>query len=191
MSRHYPNKKREANSLCRIDVFWLKKHKYLDFPSQGFITWSQPSTIRSAVKVQVFAVGENKYMQLSYKIGPGNSKTKFMCKYELTTTPCNYGGGRYWFICITCNRRIGVLYFGKTLFLCRHCLNLSYESKNENRRGKYYLLARHWGISQKIDALRVKYNRGSPTKRYQRLLNKRGYLSPKKYVTLLNEGLLN
>lgn len=47
---------------------------------------------------------------------------------KITTTPCYYGGFRYWFICPTCRTRVGSLYRKPlaSLFLCRHCQNLTY-----------------------------------------------------------------
>ena len=47
---------------------------------------------------------------------------------EITSTKCNYGGLRKWFICPKCKRRVGVLYRKPLLasFLCRHCQNLTY-----------------------------------------------------------------
>lgn len=53
----------------------------------------------------------------------------------LTYTPCNYGGWRPWFICpgegggVACGRRVSKLYWGGSLFLCRHCLDLGYASQ--------------------------------------------------------------
>ncbi len=55
---------------------------------------------------------------------------------ELATTPCWYGGLRYWFICplvkngCSCRRRITKLYLppSGSYYGCRHCYNLTYES---------------------------------------------------------------
>jgi hypothetical protein len=49
-----------------------------------------------------------------------------------TSTLCHYGGVRRWFICPArgCSRRVAVLYSG-SIFACRHCLDLSYESQRE------------------------------------------------------------
>ncbi len=47
---------------------------------------------------------------------------------KLTTTPCHFGGIRYWLICPQCGKRAGTLYkkpLGHLLF-CRECHNLSY-----------------------------------------------------------------
>jgi len=47
-------------------------------------------------------------------------------------TPCNYGGLRPWFICMTCGRRVAKIYFGGKNFACRHCLGLTYRSCQES-----------------------------------------------------------
>lgn len=53
----------------------------------------------------------------------------------LTTSKCNFGGERVWFLCPACNKRIGVLYRPplKQLFLCRQCHNLTYELRKYHR----------------------------------------------------------
>ena len=50
----------------------------------------------------------------------------------LERTPGNYGGERVWFRCPArgCGRRVAILYCGG-YFLCRHCLQLAYESQRE------------------------------------------------------------
>lgn len=50
----------------------------------------------------------------------------------LDWTPCNYGGWRPWFICMTCRRRVAKIYFGGKNFACRHCLDLTYRSCQES-----------------------------------------------------------
>jgi hypothetical protein len=51
----------------------------------------------------------------------------------LQTTPCHYGGMRYWFICpaVGCSRRVALLYLGDKIFACRHCYQLAYQSQRE------------------------------------------------------------
>ena len=62
-------------------------------------------------------------------------RTDYDYQVSLVTTPCNFGGVRYWFGCPHCGRRVAVLYLapGDVYFRCRHCNNLSYHSRN--RRG--------------------------------------------------------
>ena len=46
----------------------------------------------------------------------------------LTYTPCHFGGIRWWFLCPSCKRRVGLLYkpYHKDYFRCRHCYDLTY-----------------------------------------------------------------
>ena len=73
---------------------------------------------------------------------------------RLVSTPCFYGGQRWWFICPLvvngegCNRRVGVLYMGGGEYLgCRHCYNLTYLCQKES--GKYDELYKQWGFNPK------------------------------------------
>ncbi len=54
---------------------------------------------------------------------------------ELTSTKCNYGGERVWFLCPACNKRVGTLYRKplNKIFLCRICLNLTYNLRKYHR----------------------------------------------------------
>jgi len=82
------------------------------------------------------------YLQFAYKITKsGDSEaTPYDYPVALTTTPCTFGGGRYWFIGPlvldgkSCNRRVGKLYQppGREYFGCRHCYNLTYKSCKEH-----------------------------------------------------------
>ncbi|MHC4269878.1 MAG: hypothetical protein ACYSWS_04665 [Planctomycetota bacterium] len=67
---------------------------------------------------------------------------KLGCKVRFVSTPCYYGGQRWWFICPlvvngeVCGRRVGVLYLGGgEYFGCRHCYDLTYLCQKES--GKY------------------------------------------------------
>jgi hypothetical protein len=50
----------------------------------------------------------------------------------LETTPCTLGGGRPWFCCPTCSRRVAVIYGKGRLFACRRCKGLVYASQAED-----------------------------------------------------------
>ena len=61
---------------------------------------------------------------------------------SITTTPCYYGGVRYWFLCpavvdgVLCEDRVGRLYLppGGELFGCRQCYGLTYESCQQSHK---------------------------------------------------------
>ena len=50
-------------------------------------------------------------------------------KILLTTTSCNFGGKRYWFICPSCRARVANLFcpIGDDYYECRRCKGLRYE----------------------------------------------------------------
>ena len=52
---------------------------------------------------------------------------------DLTSTPCNFGGHRYWFSCPECGRRVATLHMPpwQTRFACRSCHNLTYLSRRD------------------------------------------------------------
>lgn len=62
---------------------------------------------------------------------------------ETTTTPCRFGGQRFWFLCPQCSRRVGKVYLPcsvytpqgnrVTLFLCRDCHPLTYLQRRERK----------------------------------------------------------
>lgn len=103
--------------------------------------------------------------------------------YEVrpTTTPCNYGGVRYWFICplskngVYCGRRVAKLYKapGGNYFGCRHCYDLSYESRNESRLGRFGQLGYILRAERQYEELYKKTKRwtykGGPTKKALKL----------------------
>jgi hypothetical protein len=53
---------------------------------------------------------------------------------QLQCTNPHFGGRRFWFICVSCGRRAGVLYLppGERVFACRICHDLTYLSCQEH-----------------------------------------------------------
>jgi hypothetical protein len=53
---------------------------------------------------------------------------------QLTTTACNFGGTRFWFLCpvLGCGSRVGKLYKVPDGWGCRTCTNLRYQSQLQN-----------------------------------------------------------
>ena len=51
---------------------------------------------------------------------------------QVTSTSCNYGGYRDWFVCPGCSRRVAVLFAVGKYFRCRHCQHITYKSRNED-----------------------------------------------------------
>jgi hypothetical protein len=169
-----------------ISMQFLKKHKYLQSGSRdGQITWTRSGMWgehKSSVGIHV-VIMDTMYLRIYYTQTDNHTQEKrdFDYKVQIITTPCNYGGVRYWFVCplsnkttgAPCNRRIGTLYKDGDWFGCRHCWNLTYEARNKNRRNKYYALFWVLDIEDKVHKMRAMIKRktykGKPTKKQMKL----------------------
>lgn len=169
---------------CRkVETWWLKKYQYLNGFKWGGIEWTNGySGVKNSINIQVDT--NDLYIRFMYTKTDyyTDEKTDMDYRFNLTTTQCNYGGVRYWFICGLysdgryCGRRVGVLYKppnGKW-FGCHHCWDLSYDERQKNRGGKYGALFRTLDIGAKADKLeegiKRRFWRGRPTRKYRRLL---------------------
>ena len=133
-------------------------------------TWTHSRTGKeTTIFLEVYTIGEP-YARFAYSVIDRNGKrTDYDYQVSLETTPCNFGGVRYWFICPDCWRRVAVLYLapGDRRFRCRHCNNLSYHSRNRGTMEKF------GHTSRQIDKLRSEIKRwtwrGRPTRKVRRL----------------------
>jgi hypothetical protein len=71
--------------------------------------------------------------------------------FELETTPCNYGGLRYWFLCPSCGTRRGVLYFDCGGFECRECADLNYRSQQHTKTDCSYYNRKAEALGKQLD----------------------------------------
>ncbi len=147
------------------------------------MTWTRKLSGHTNSIGIVVDVLDEPYVKLNYTITDRNSgeKTDYDYKVQLTTTPCRYGGVRYWFICplningVYCGRRVGTLFLapGGRYFGCRHCYNLSYESRNECRLGRFGQLGYLLKAERQYEDLRNTVKRwtykGMPTKKARKL----------------------
>lgn len=182
--------KQEADDLKKIDIYFLKRQGLLEGWREGVIQWkiNGAEVLRVGIQISTYDVEDVRFINLLYEITERNGK-KLDCSHShpITTTPCNFGGVRYWFVCKFCNRRVGTLYLGKKYFKCRHCLKLTYRLQNINVRGKKYSMVSALKNAQKIKNLRVKYYKGNPTKRYQGLLNRKAAIEKSKRIRSTRE----
>jgi len=178
MGRIYHSAKQEADYLKKIKISTLKKYGFL---KGGYISGTMKwegnfMNKESGINIAVSNFEQETKVRLGYSIEMMNKGIYETIDYNLplTTTDCNFGGRRYWFICnLTsngkyCGRRVGNLYKLGKYFACRHCHNLSYDSRNENRRFRDYALFYVLTNRKKIDLLKQKMKRrvyaGKPTK---------------------------
>jgi len=171
MGRWYCRRKATADESCKLAISKLRKDGMLAGHTSGVIRWtSSRSGKESAIELIVDVTGESYARFIYTTVDHKGNTTNYDYKVSLVTTPCNFGGLRYWFGCPHCGRRVGTLYLapGDTYFRCRHCNNLSYHSRNES--SPYGILGQ---TSREIDKLRSEIKRwtwrGRPTRKVRRL----------------------
>lgn len=184
MGRYYFDKKDTVEDCRSVSVAFLRKHDYFCGYRSGLITWTNWQGEQAAsIGVTVCTTDGENYVRFRYTNTRRSTGEKTECDYKvrLVTTPCHLGGVRWWFICpLTmngrhCGRTVGKLYCppGSMYYGCRHCHDLSYESRNDSRHGR---LA-HMGYFLTLDRRREKLlegmarwtYRGQPTHKARRL----------------------
>lgn len=169
----------EADGLRKISVQFLKKHGYLKGSRSGTITWtSEWSGDKNSVSVISDVDESNPYLRIYYTQTNSDSgeKKDFDYKVQLTTTFCNYGFKRYWFICPLyksgryCGKRVGVLYKAGDYYGCRHCYNLTYSSRNLSGYAKIFSNISCSDVDFLEEKVKRTHYRGRHTKSYLRYL---------------------
>ena len=206
-ARWYFDKKDTVEGCRSVSVSFLRKHDYFCGYQSGTIRWTNYCGEETgSTSVAICVDEEEPYARFWYTNTQRSTGIETKCDYRvmLDTTPCNLGGVRYWFICpvsrdgIPCGRRVGKLYFGGGMYLgCRHCYNLTYESRNESRLGRPggglgYILV----LDRKMEELRPQIKRwtyqGKPTRKarqYNELLGRYEHCpSEEEFFALLCKG---
>lgn len=200
MGRYYWDKKTEKDALDSISMAWLKKHDYLCGYKTGGIKWKRGYNHESSVSFTVCVMDDEKYINFRYSVTNREGiKADYDYSVSIVSTPCNYGGLRYWFICplsrngYYCGKRVAELFIDGKYFGCRHCYNLTYSSRNVNRRSPYYPIFRSLDLRNKIDELQTKmkreFYRGKLTRKARRL-EKMGWECVD-YIPFLEKELYN
>jgi mRNA-degrading endonuclease RelE of RelBE toxin-antitoxin system len=164
------NVKRKAEESLPVDIRFLKKHGYLDGDNYGALHWSRGGNRYASISFYY----DNDRIVLSYTY---NKTEDVRQEIEVTTTPCNYGGVRKWFICPTCNRRCAVVYSSGRYFECRVCCNLNYTSQCESDM---------YRLSEKANKLRKRLG-AEPGIINSLPHEKPKHMHMKTYVRLMNE----
>jgi hypothetical protein len=204
MGRYSYSSKDEADDLKKISTSFLKKHDYFCGMRSGTMTWTHGrSGDKSSVGIEVRTISGDQYLRIHYtQTEQSGEKKDFDYKIPLTSTACNYGGMRWWFICPMnrdgkyCGRRVGTIYKNGDLFACRHCYDLTYASKKVNRSYKHFALFNVLEVEMKTEELesqiKRRYYAGKPTRK-QRKLNRlytESYGSFQRYKEAERRGIL-
>jgi hypothetical protein len=141
----FHSKKDTVDSSRMLSIFDFKREGLLN-PDQrctGIWTWRNAVTNEKSASMgfEINTLNKPAWVRVHYTITRwSGEKQDYDYKILLPTTPCNFGGVRYWFMCPLlingrfCRRRVGKLYLppGGQYYGCRHCYDLTYESSQEN-----------------------------------------------------------
>ena len=112
----------------RIDIRYLRQQGSLYDGRMGSLNWNCRGEPSGSV---MYHIGGETFT-LDYGVRePGGEWEPIKLRVPLTTTPCRYGGERYYFLCVGlgCGRRCEVLYSAGKYFVCRKCAGLIYDSQ--------------------------------------------------------------
>ena len=178
--------KQKAEWSNRLSTRFLKKHGYLDGGWRyGGIKWTYGlSGNESSIGFNVHIggdEGDNIKLRYTHTSRGTGEKESMDYRVELTTTLCNYGGKRYWFICPLskngqyCGRRVGVLFSIGKWFGCRHCGDICYAAqlKGGTFRGSSVSIP---DIERAEQEIKRYYYNGKPTRKYLRVMKMRDKL---------------
>jgi hypothetical protein len=196
MGGYYRDKKDTVENCNSISISFLRKNGYFNNNHSGQICWTDSITGEETgnIGITVSITEAEKFIRFNYTVTNDHigEKTDYDYKVSLTTTPCNLKGVRYWFICplaingVCCGRRVAKLYKApdSDYFGCRHCYNLSYESRNEPRFARFGGIAYPMKTERQYKELLDKTKRwtwkGKPTRKAKKLHS----LKQKKYQAL-------
>lgn len=134
---------------CRaIDVNDLNREGCLTSGNAGTLMWRRGEDGEVTATVGWTVTGDDRAgraIMIFYTVTDLRSDGSRSVKYwvPLVYTECHLGGERPWFRCPgprggTCGERVGKLYRppGRDRFLCRHCYDLRYESRQ--RSGEFF-----------------------------------------------------
>lgn len=167
--RYFPYRKSTVEESCNLSVSSLKRRGMLSGEVTDTICWTHSLTSKTTLVLLTVDV-ERLSARLTY-FRTDSRGTQVECDYEvaLLTSPCNFGGIRYWFACPTCSERVACLYLAprERYFMCRHCADLTYRSRT------CCVIESMGRTSRQIEKLRGQIKRwtwrGRPTRKVRKL----------------------
>ena len=135
-----------TSSYRQLDIRDLKRKGFLRPRGWTSLRWSRNGEPFGSIRVR--AEFDRVFLSYSHQ-RHGDDWKRQEYSVSLDRTRCNYGGERLWFLCPGrgCSRRVAILY-GGSIFACRHCYQLAYESQGET--GYNRALSRAQAIRMKL-----------------------------------------
>ncbi len=195
MPRYYYSGARDTTDASKkVSIYWLNKRNLIpeDGCGGGRLNWSMNGNSTGNINYGM-DTSEEPYIRFDYRTKhswePEENYVSYDYKVNLERLECNFGGYRWYFRCLKCNSRVGILYSSFPYFVCRKCANLSYDSCNENKRFRgypYKLITDECKAEKIYEGLKRRYYKGKPTKKYKKYLRLWGYISEAEKVEMRN-----
>ena len=167
-------RKKLCSNLVQIDSFKI----YQNNETAGF----------QVRPLDIIATPMPDYLKITYR-----KQKSSPYKIHTEQVKCHYGGFKKYFKCPLCDNRMRILYLAEnSIFLCRKCLNLSYETQRYRPSIRYMM--KESKIAQEIKHLGGDLdNRQRPrymhTKTFEKIKNKK-YKYEEKWHQALDQELL-
>ena len=179
MPRIYLNAKEKVEDCISLSASSFRKSGAFKSSHSGTLSWANGGSMAYTINVDRFTSDfsdyATPYLKLSYSTTDNkNQQRDINQKFYLSKIFCKFGEYRYWFMC-TCGKRVGVLYksFSADSFACRHCYNLTYESRNLGGFKKKFGMPLSVPELEEMEiSLTKRFYKGLPTKRYSKYLRK-------------------
>lgn len=123
---------RTTEAAKRVDIRYIRKQGWLYDGRTGLLSWTCRGEPSGTVGYHIY--GDT--FILDYKVQEnGGAWEAIKLPVALSSTPCRYGGKRYYFLCpgLNCGRRCEVLYSADKYFVCRKCAGLIYDSQKGSK----------------------------------------------------------
>ena len=145
-----------------LDVHYFQRHGLFSYATgfQYVMYWIRDEErVASISWLLEGCPGSPRSIRLKYTATHFSEKTDYDYSVQLDTTPCNYGGLRWWFICPLmkdgrpCRRRCRFLYLplGGGYFGCRECYDLAYESSQKSGSFFYETMSRPFTVLERCE----------------------------------------
>jgi hypothetical protein len=165
------NRKNRVDEARSIDILDLQRKEVFSKGStwSWISSWSRKGEVVASISYRVES-DENGPSGLRFMYAITDNETGEKKDYNyiiaVVSTPCNYGGKRWWFICPlvangrACQRGCRIIYLppGAEYFGCRECHRLTYESRQRHREKFYEGFAKPYKVVEaaleKLDRVR-------------------------------------
>ncbi|MFO7728784.1 MAG: hypothetical protein ACQES8_06185 [Thermodesulfobacteriota bacterium] len=157
----FQERKTRVDEARTIDILDLQREGIFKTGTAGrwSVSWSRNGRVVASISYQL-ETGNNGPLGLRFIYTITDRQTGAKRDYNyiipVTSTPCNYGGRRWWFVCPlivngrSCRRRCRIVYQppGAGYFGCRECHELTYESRQRHREKFYEGFQKPYKVAQ-------------------------------------------